>query len=363
MDKRQLWIYWQILFPGAGPRIWQLIKYFGSVEQAWQAGESDLGAIPWLGPKGAQKLVRRRESIQFDRVINYLNDIGCSVITIEDDDYPTLLKDIYDPPPALFVRGKLPNHERTAVAVVGSRKPSPYGLAAAEDIATELARSDIVIISGMARGIDTAAHRGALKGKGTTVAVLGCGPDVVYPKENARLMDKIIEQGAVISEFPPGMAPLAWHFPARNRIISGLSQAVLVVEAAEKSGALITADFALEQGRDVLAIPGNITSPNSVGTNKLIRQGARLVTKAEDILEELGLGTLYLNQISSSPDFNFTAGERDLWEVLSYQPMSLEQLVEASKLSPQDTAAAITMLEIKGLVRLLPGKVYVKAKL
>lgn len=358
LDSRQFLIYWQLLLPGSGRRVWELIDHFGSPQRAWEASETELSEVPFLGPEGAKKIIRRRESIRYERMTQYLESIGCSVITIQDEGYPPSLKTIYDPPPALFVRGRLPSQEKIAVAMVGSRRPTPYGLAASESIACELAGAGLVIVSGMARGIDSAAHRGALQGNGHALAVLGCGPDIVYPRENGNLMKQIIEKGAVISEFPPGTAPLAWHFPGRNRIISGLSAAVLVVEAAEKSGALITVDFALEQGREVFAIPGNITSSKSAGTNKLIRQGARLVSGPADILEELGLGELFVSTQSTGATLN--KNEQAVWSCLSYLPLSLEQVVGESKLPASEAAAALTMLEIKGLVRVLQGKMYVR---
>jgi len=364
LQNREYWIYWQLLMPGAGRRVWDLVNYFGSPKQAWQATESELSEVPFVGRDGAQKLVKRRESLRYDRLIQYLNKLNCAIITIEDDTYPSLLKTIYDPPPAIFVRGVLPTGEKAALAMVGSRQPTPYGLAAAESFAGELAGAGLTIISGMARGIDSAAHRGALNVNGSTVAVLGCGPDVVYPRENERLMKQILEKGAVLTEFPPGTAPRPWHFPSRNRIISGLSDGVLVVEAAEKSGALITADFALEQGREVMAVPGNISSAKSAGTNKLIRQGARLVTRPADVLEELGLGELSVRQSGKGLDsFGLTGVEKNVLNVLTHLPMSLEQVIEVCRLEPREVAAALTILELKGLARVLPGKMYVTAGL
>ncbi|MCL4440339.1 MAG: DNA-processing protein DprA [Firmicutes bacterium] len=365
MQNRQYWIYWQMLMPGAGRRVWDLVNYFGSPKQAWEAAESELSEIPFIGRDGAKKLVKRRESLQYGKLVEHLKKLNCAVFTIEDEAYPSLLKTIYDPPPAVFVRGALPSGEKAALAMVGSRQPTPYGLAAAESLAGELAGAGLTIISGMARGIDSAAHRGALKVNGSTVAVLGCGPDVVYPRENERLMKQILEKGAVLTEFPPGTAPKPWHFPCRNRIISGLSSAVLVVEAAEKSGALITADFALEQGREVLAIPGNINSSKSAGANKLIRQGARLITRPADVLEELGLGDISLhNRCGKGLDCaGLTGNEKKVMQALTHLPMSLEQIIDECRLEPKEVAAALTVLELKGFTRILPGKMYAAAGL
>lgn len=364
LKDREYWIYWQLLLPGSGRKIWELVHHFGSPKLAWDSSESDLSEVSFLGPNGAKKLAKRKKYLQLDRLAEYLEKIKCKVLTIEDYDYPTLLKKIYDPPPAIFVRGNLSFNAKLTLAVVGSRNPSPYGLAVAESFSSELAALNCVVVSGMARGIDSAAHKGALKSNGTTVAVLGCGPDVVYPRENARLMSQIIERGAIITEFPPGTAPEPWHFPCRNRIISGLSDGVLVIEAAEKSGALITADFALEQGREVMAIPGNINNKKSFGTNKLIRQGACLITSPRDIIEEMGLGEIDLNPQQCSQESQFlTVNEQKVVKVLSHIPMSLEQILTASNLTPQEASAVLTMLEIKSLIRVLPGKMYVTAGL
>jgi len=249
-----------------------------------------------------------------------------------------------------------------AVAVVGSRKPSPYGLLVAEKLAKDLAALGITVVSGMARGIDTAGHKGALAGGGRTVAVLGCGPDVVYPRENKKLVDRIVENGAVISEYPLGTLPEPWHFPARNRIISGLSLGTVVVEAAEKSGALITADFALEQGRDVMAVPGNVVSPLSRGPHRLIRQGARLVEGAGDIIDEMGLERLFpVPEESSGGKYKMSAEEEALYRLLSLDPVPLDELIDRTGLPPQKVMAALMYLEIKGLTRQMPGKLYVRA--
>ena len=350
--------------PGSGRRLWQLIDHFGSPQEAWEASETDLAQVSFLDRQRAKTLVRRRETLHYDKLDQLLRKLQCQVITVEDEQYPALLRNIYDPPFALFVRGKLPNLDKIHLAMVGSRKASPYGLAAAESFACELARAGLVIVSGMARGIDSSAHQGALKGRGATVAVLGCGPDVVYPRENSLLMKQIMEQGTIITEFPPGTPPTAWHFPSRNRIISGLCKGLLVVEAAAKSGALITADFALEQGREVMAIPGNITNVKSAGANKLIRQGAVLVTRPAEVLEELGLG----DSTPQQPDLienkdALTGSEKIVFTALSHLPSTQEQIISHCQLPASEVAVALTMLEIKGLIRVLPGKMYVSAGL
>ncbi|GAB6180666.1 DNA-processing protein DprA [Desulfotomaculum defluvii] len=364
MDKRLYWVGWQILLPGSGRRVWDIIHHFGSPEAAWQASERDLQDIRYIGNQGARKLVQRRNNIQFDKLDKYLEKINGKVITIDDENYPYLLKSIHDPPPAIFVRGNLPNECNIRLAMVGSRKPSPNGLVITENFSSELARLGIVIISGMARGIDSAAHHGALQSNGVTLAVLGCGPDIVYPRENEKLMKEIVKNGAIITEFPPGTMPQPWHFPSRNRIISGLSNAVLVVEAAEKSGALITADFALEQGREVMAVPGNINNPKSTGTNKLIQQGAALIINVLDIINELGIETREIGQATEQFEIdNLDGHEKIVHQLFNDVPLSLEQIIILSRLAPEEVAAALTLLEIKGIIKCLPGKMYIDARL
>lgn len=364
LDKRLYWVGWQILLPGSGRRVWDIIHHFGSPEAAWQASERDLQDIRYIGNQGARKLVQRRNNIQFDKLDKYLEKINGKVITIDDENYPYLLKSIHDPPPAIFVRGNLPNECNIRLAMVGSRKPSPNGLVITENFSSELARLGIVIISGMARGIDSAAHHGALQSNGVTLAVLGCGPDIVYPRENEKLMKEIVKNGAIITEFPPGTMPQPWHFPSRNRIISGLSNAVLVVEAAEKSGALITADFALEQGREVMAVPGNINNPKSTGTNKLIQQGAALIINVLDIINELGIETREIGQATEQFEIdNLDGHEKIVHQLFNDVPLSLEQIIILSRLAPEEVAAALTLLEIKGIIKCLPGKMYIDARL
>ncbi|HWI54939.1 MAG TPA: DNA-processing protein DprA, partial [Desulfobacteria bacterium] len=257
--------------------------------------------------------------------------------------------------------------QSSSFAIVGARKATYYGLSAAESIAGDLSRAGVCVVSGMARGIDAAAHRGALTGAGATAAVLGCGVDVVYPKENKRLMDEIIEKGIVLSEFPPGTSPAAGNFPQRNRIIAGLSQGLMVVEAAEKSGSLITADFALEQGRDVFAVPGLVTSPLNRGAHRLIKQGARLVESAFDILEEMGLNNCFStsenNILAEKPKItvnDLTSDERRIYNITSDIPISSEVIIQKSGSSAGDVLSILLTMELKGLITQLPGQLYAR---
>jgi len=286
MDNLKYWV-WLSSIEGIGSRrIHNLLQHFGMPKNIWDASEGELAGAPDIGYKLASAVYSPENKKAVDRLLSKIDKEGIRVLTLESPDYPSNLKNIYDPPPVLYLKGSLLPDDTLALGVVGSRTATAYGLKTAQELALGLASRGITVVSGMARGIDTMAHTGALAGGGRTIAVLGSGIDVVYPPENKRLYEKIQKSGAVISEFIPGTKPLAGNFPARNRIISGLSLGVIVVEAAEKSGSLITADFALEQGREVFAVPGNISSGQSVGTNNLIKQGAKIVTRIEDILEE-----------------------------------------------------------------------------
>ncbi|HHT63914.1 MAG: DNA-processing protein DprA [Bacillota bacterium] len=337
-----------------------LFDYFQSFEYAWH--QSDFWShIPEFvsghGELPEKNLTEDQVELLFEKFLKS----EAKVTTFYDEEYPSLLKNIYDPPFVLFYRGRMPKAENICIGMVGSRKATAYGRLMAETLARDLAGKGIWVVSGMARGIDTYSHQGCLKAGGMTVAVLGSGIDVVYPRENKSLYEQIIASGLVISEFPLGTPPLPQHFPARNRIISGMSRGVIVVEAAEKSGSLITVDFALEQGRDVFALPGPVTSPLSRGTHKLIRQGAKLVENANDILEE------YIQEYSGEIKtgnkgfdlFAFSQKERDILELLLSGSMHFDDLATQSGIGAAELASLLTQLEIKGLVKQTPGKYYI----
>lgn len=360
--KKVYWLAWHIILAGQARRFWQIMDYFGDPVQAWRAPDGDFKTLSGI-PAGRDETMDRRRNTNLDQVAAFLDrDVKqTSLLFYTDEDYPEQLKNIFDPPPVLYTRGDRSSLQNASVALVGSRRATAYGLKVAENLARELAAAGVNVVSGMARGIDTAAHRGAVKGDGKTVAVLGCGLDVVYPRENAGLAEEIASRGAVISEFPPGSKPEAWHFPVRNRLISGLSKMVVVVEATEKSGALITANVALEQGRDVMAVPGQITAPNSRGANSLIKQGAGVVLSAADITAELGMGILFTPRaVDETNHLQMNEDETLLTRLIEYEPVSVEMLVQKTGLPAGQVLTALMYLEIKGLVRQMPGRIYVK---
>jgi len=287
-------------------------------------------------------------------------EVAIRELTLADTAYPAALRTIPDPPSPLYVRGALRDEDRTAVAIVGSRRASAYGLAVAEWLGRELASCGVTVVSGLARGIDAAAHRGALQGGGRTIAVMGCGVDVIYPPEHRRLMAEIIEAGAVVSEFPPGTPPLRHQFPRRNRLISGLTLGVVVVEGREQSGAVITADHALDQGREVFAVPGGIFDETSRAPHRLLQQGARLVARVEDILEELGLAALR-PPTGAAPAAALAGIEAAVYAQLSLRPQHPDALALRCRLSVAEVNRALSVLEVRGLARAFPGQRYVRA--
>jgi DNA processing protein len=349
------------LVSGIGPtRLARLIERCGSVEAAWHAGPGELMAAGLDGKVGAALLEARR-TLDLDAELERVVQAGAHLLTIADPEYPPLLAQIPAPPPLLYVRGTLAGADEWAVAVVGTRVPTSYGREATRRIVADLTVNSVTIVSGLALGIDTVAHTAALENGGRTLAVLGCGVDVRYPERNQRLAAQIIEQGAMISEYPIGTQPAATNFPPRNRIISGLTLGTLVVEAGEKSGALITVDFALEQGRDVFAVPGSIFSARSGGTNRLIRNGAGLVTAGQDILESLNLTAAPVQQeiAAAIPEDPMEAA---LLAQLSVEPQHADHLSRASGMPASMVASTLAMLELKGYIRQVAPMEYVLAR-
>jgi len=350
------------LTPGLGrTAMIRLMEAFGSIEDILAAGPS-----AWIEQASIRPAVARRlppeDDDQVERTGQALDQAAVRIVTLWDDHYPPLLRQIHDPPALLYVRGRLPDRE--ALAVVGARKASRTGLRLTGEICTELASRGIAIISGLARGIDSAAHRGALDAPGPTVAVLGCGIDRVYPPENSGLFRQIESEGAILSEYPPGTAPLANHFPGRNRIISGLCRGVLIVEAAEESGSLITADFALEQGREVFAVPGAVYAATSRGVNRLLKDGAHLVTESRDILDVLW-PQVPAREVKKQED-TFAAGlsepARNLYGLLGHEGLHIDELALKSGLTPMEVSSILLHLELQGGVEQLPGMHFVRRR-
>lgn len=359
MREKMDYYHWFALkfVPHVGNVIFRrLVERFGSPEQVFAAGERELASVKGVSAAVVEALGSHDCHAAAARECEAVVRCGVRIVTMLDDDYPALLLQIPDPPPFLYVKGDLA-HGGSSVAVVGSRRASAYGRSVTERLAEDLGRHGVVVISGMARGIDTAAHQGALRGGGRTVGVLGCGVDVVYPPENRPLAKEMARHGALVSEFPLGTLPLAENFPRRNRIISGMSHGVLVVEATENSGSLITARLALDQGRDVYAIPGNITSGGSRGTNRLIRDGAKLVESVEDILEEL---PQWRAPTSAAParQFALSPDEEAVYSTLAADPLHIDDITVKSALTVGDVSAILLRLELKGAVTQLPGKYF-----
>ena len=370
-------IYWLALSltQGLGPtRIKKLIEHFGSAERAFQASLTELEATG-MRAVSAQSIATGKSLELAQQECAKAVEARARIISLSDPEYPPRLKEIYDPPIVLFVKGSVEVLAQHGIAIVGTRHPTPYGSGMAERLSTDLAIRGLVIISGLARGIDTASHRGAVAGKGKTVAVLGTGIDIMYPKENTRLTEQIIAiGGALITEFPVGTPPTPQNFPIRNRIISGMSVGVLVVEAAEYSGTRITSRLALEQNRDVYAVPGNVTNKNSWGPNTLIKQGAKLVATWEDVWEELPTDIQVAlssgrnesaepETASLFPDDVTAPHEKKILKLIKPDESThIDQLVELleNEMSPSEIFAALFELELNGKIRQLPGKNFVK---
>ncbi|PDW01024.1 DNA-processing protein DprA [Candidatus Viridilinea mediisalina] len=346
------------LVSGIGPaRLARLQGYCGSLADAWHADAFELAAAG-LESKASAALIAARGRLDLDAELERVAAAGVTLLCWDDPAYPRLLREIPAAPPLLYVRGTLTEADDWAIAVVGTRSPTTHGRDAALRFSGELARASVSVVSGLALGIDTMAHEAALDAGGRTLAVLGCGVDQPYPERNRRLAARIVEQGALISDYPLGTLPTPANFPARNRIVSGLSRAVLVVEAGQRSGALITVGFALEQGRDVFALPGPIASRQSVGCNQLIREGATLVTSAQELLDDMDLTAASVQREARSeiPD---DPAEAAILQLLGYEPTHIDELGRAANLSAPAAAAALALLELRGLVRQAAPLLYV----
>ncbi|MCX5632801.1 MAG: DNA-processing protein DprA [Phycisphaerae bacterium] len=362
---------------GIGSTIFiRLLKQFGSVDAVLGANAAALVRVEGIGLKTAEEICRTRDKFDAEKEIALAEKLGVWIINIEDERYPVLLKKIFDPPPVLYIKGTLAKSDSLAVAIVGSRQCSHYGSEQASRFAHLLAGAGFTIVSGMARGIDSAAHSGALSANGRTFAVQGCGLAKIFPPENKQLFEKISQSGACISELPLEYEPLAENFPPRNRIIAGLSLATIVVEAMPRSGALITARAALENEREVMAVPGRIDSPLSKGSHSLIKQGAKLIESVEDVIEAFEyLQKDFKEYISQSTgksietaekslfdvsQLNLTEIEKKVFDCLDKEPVHIEQIISQSGLAAGKVNAALVSLRLKGIVKQLPGNYFVR---
>ncbi|MDP2916826.1 MAG: DNA-processing protein DprA [Dehalococcoidia bacterium] len=351
------WVGFNIV-PGIGRvKFAQLENYFGNLENAWKAGESDLKQSG-LDTGAIKAIVTWRPKIALDEEMEKLERCGVKLLTNHDTAYPSRLKEIYDYPPLIYVRGSLLPEDEWCIAVVGTRRATVYGRQVTEEIVTDLVRNKITVVSGLARGIDSVAHRCALEAGGRSIAIFACGLDTVYPAENIGLARSLIDHGAIISEHALGAKPRADNFPRRNRIMSGMSLGVLVVEADETSGAMITAHMALEQNREVFAIPGSILSPASRGTNHLIQEGAKLVRSCTDILEELNL-TATAQQMEMKEIIPESDTEASLLKLLSAEPKHIDEVCRTSSLPTATVSSTLAMMELKGLVKQVGTMSYV----
>jgi len=359
-DKLRFWVGFSKV-AGIGPaRLRMLLDYYGDIGAAWQANPGELRAIG-LDRRSAESLVRVRQSLELDAEMEKLGRLNISVLTWDSPAYPRLLKNIADPPATLYIRGNLTPPDEFALAVVGTRRASAYGKECTRLLVRGLAESRITVVSGLAYGIDTEAHRAALEAGGRTIAVLGCGVDITYPAENRKLSQRIAENGALVSEYPLGTNPESGNFPRRNRIISGLCLGVLFVEGTVQSGARITTDYALDQGREVFAVPGSILRRSGAGPNYLIQNGAKLVTGVNDILEELNL-TMVAQHTEARAIIPDNELEATLLNHLSAEPVHVDELGQATGLTAADLASTLTMMELKGMVRQVGAMNYVIAR-
>ncbi|HOA24760.1 MAG: DNA-processing protein DprA [Aggregatilineales bacterium] len=363
MSERKYWVGFSLV-KGIGPvRVRQLLECFGTLGEAWRAAPDDLSAAG-LDRRALNSLIETRQRVDLDAELARLDKLGIAVLTWEDEDYPRLLanlRSIDHAPPVLYLRGSLAETDEWSLAVVGTRRATPYGRQVTHQLAGELAANGLTIVSGLARGLDAEAHQAALAAGGRTIAVLPCGLDTIYPPEHRRLAADIMQSGAVMTMFPLGTKPVAPNISARNRLISGLARGVLVTEAGEKSGALITARHALEQGREVFAVPGNITTSGSIGTNQLIQDGAHPVLSVQDVLDVLNLERVaaYADARENLPAVN--DDERAVLASLGAEPLHIDELVQRCGLAVHAANSALVMLELKGMVRQVGPMTYVRA--
>lgn len=358
--EKAYWVGFNLVKGIGAARVRLLLDAFGDLQSAWNASPAALQAAG-LGPKILETLLKVRTDVSLEKVWQRIQAQGIQVLTWPDEDYPPRLLEVPQPPPVLYLRGALSPEDLWSVAIVGTRRITAYGKQVAEEIASQLARSGVTVISGLARGVDGLAHQAALQNGGRTLAVLGSGVDRIYPPEHRRLAEQIIEHGALISDYPPGTSPDSANFPPRNRIISGLARAVIIVEAGKTSGALITAAFAAEQGREVFAVPGSIYAPQSLGANLLIQQGARPYLNCQDVLEILNMVQVSEQRTVRSV-LPGDAVEARLYSLLGNEPLHVDEIGQQTDLPIEKISSTLVIMELKGLVRQVGGMQYIAVR-
>ncbi|MEA3326627.1 MAG: DNA-processing protein DprA [Chloroflexota bacterium] len=355
-DEKKYWIGFNLVRGIGAVRFQQIHSFFGDLSIAWRAPVEAFREAG-LPERPLRNLVKLRNQTDLDQLYDSIMEKGVQVLTVEEAEYPRLLREIDQSPPVLYVKGQLTPEDALSIAIVGTRRVTAYGQQVTRDTSIFLAGHGLTIVSGLARGVDGLAHQHALNTGGRTIAVLGSGVDVIYPPEHRKLAEAICEHGAVISSYPMGTKPEGINFPPRNRIISGLSLATIVVEAGERSGALITADFAVEQGREVFAVPGNILSPASRGTNRLIQKGACAMTSPQDVLDVLDLRMIEaFNTARQVLPADTT--EAKILKIMDYEPIHIDEICNETGLAIDKVSAALTMMELKGLVQHVGGMRY-----
>ena len=357
MNDKRYWIGFNLIKGIGAVRMQALIHYFGDLEDAWKAAPAEL-AQAGLSLKLIERIVQARGQVDLDKVWKKIESQNIHILTWEDEAYPQRLKEIDQPPPVLYIRGEYLPDDLFAVAIVGTRRVTPYGRQITEELSSFLASNGITVISGLARGVDAIAHQTVLKAGGRTMGVLGSGVDKIYPPEHRALAEKMMASGAVISDYAPGTPPDASNFPPRNRIISGLSLAVVVIEAGETSGALITAEFAAEQGREVFAVPGSILAPQSKGTNKLIQNGALPLLSVNDLMQALDLTRMGEHRVARKM-IPADETEARLMNILGPEPMHVDEIRNQTELPIEKVSATLALMELKGMVRQVGGMNYV----
>ena len=360
MDDKKYWIGFNLIKGIGAVRMQGLVSYFGNLESAWNAAPTEL-ANAGLGLKVIERVVQAHNEVDLEKVWEKIGRQGIKILTWQDESYPQRLKEIDQPPPVLYIRGEYLPDDLFAVAIVGTRRVTHYGRQITEELSAFLAANGLTVISGLARGVDAIAHQATLKAGGRTIGVLGSGVDKIYPPEHRGLAEQMMERGAIISDYAPGTPPDASNFPPRNRIISGLSLAVVVVEAGETSGALITAEFAAEQGREIFAVPGSILAPQSKGTNKLIQNGALPLLSVNDLMQTLDITRVgehkAIRKIMPSD-----AIEAKLLTVLSNEPLHVDEIRNQADLPIEKVSASLALMELKGMVRQVGGMNYVAVR-